>query len=129
MSVQMNKPAITTREFKTYKRKIRRERELRNKFLLVILTLLLILCGVLFYHSIQSQANDGIDDISFKYFSSIMVNYGDSLWSIAEEYSDEHYKSKSDYIAEVVQINHLSNEEIIAGQHIIIPYYSRDFIK
>ncbi len=129
MSVQMNKPAMTAREFQTYKRKLRRERELRNKFFLVILTVVLILCGVLFYHSIQSQANDGIDNISYKYFSSIMVNYGDTLWSIAEEYSDENYKSKSDYIAEIVQINHLADDEIIAGQHIIIPYYAKEFIK
>ena len=129
MSVQMRKPQMTAREFQTYKRKLKRERELRNRLFLVIITVFLILSGVIFYHSIQSQANEDIDDISFKYFSSIMVNYGDSLWSIAEEYSDEHYKSNTDYIAEIVKINHLSNEEIIAGQHIIIPYYSKEFIK
>lgn len=60
-----------------------------------------------------------------KLFTSIEVNYGDTLSSIALEYIDEHYENTNDYINEVVRINSLDNsDELIAGQYIIVPYYT-----
>ena len=40
------------------------------------------------------------------------------------------YKNKKEYIAEVQSINHLVEEDSIrAGQTLIVPYYSYDFVK
>lgn len=127
--IQMNDAWINQRDFLTYKKKFKRQRELQRKILLVILTVALLINGMILYHTIQSYANTDLENVSFKYYSSIMVNYGDSLWSIADTYCDEHYESKADYIAEVVHINHLLDDKITAGQYLIIPYYSDEFIK
>ena len=42
----------------------------------------------------------------------------------------EEYKDKNEYIEEVQSINHLTEEDSIrAGQTLIVPYYSYDFVK
>jgi hypothetical protein len=42
----------------------------------------------------------------------------------------EEYKDKNEYIEEVQSINHLAEEDSIrAGQTLIVPYYSYDFVK
>ena len=57
-----------------------------------------------------------------------MVEEGDTLWGYAEIYGEEsHYDSHQEYIDEVMNMNSLTDENITAGQHIILPYYSPQF--
>ena len=68
-----------------------------------------------------------------KYYTSITVQHGDTLSSIADRYlSDKNisqeYKSADSYINEVCAINHLDEDDMIfAGENIIVPYYSYEF--
>lgn len=59
-----------------------------------------------------------------KYFTSIMIESGDTLWSIANENMTEEYASVQDYIDEVKTINNLHEDYITAGCYIVIPYYA-----
>ena len=68
-------------------------------------------------------------DVSYKYFKSIQVEAGDTLWSIAQEYCSEEYPSLNNYMKELVSMNHLDNEYIQAGQFITVPYYSNEYIR
>ena len=121
---------MTERELRNYKRKLRRQKELRRKLFLAILSVCIILTCVLSYSALISNASAECDDISYKYFTSIEVESGDTLWSIAKEYKDEKfYDSTKDYVDEVVQMNHLSSTQITAGQFLIIPYYSTEFVQ
>ena len=52
------------------------------------------------------------------------VEYGDTLWSIAQEYVDYHYDSILEYVNEVRSINHITGDIIREGQTLIVPYYS-----
>ncbi len=62
-----------------------------------------------------------------KYYTSITIEKGESLSSIADTYRGDDYASRSQYIAEVVELNHLSSaDQIRAGGHLIIPYFSED---
>lgn len=70
----------------------------------------------------QTKAEDSAP--LYKYYTSYEIREGDSLWSIAEEYRDAAAQSVRGYIDEVCAINHLSSEEIRAGETICIPYYS-----
>lgn len=92
----------------------------------MITTFCLILICSFSYNTIRSSANDG-----YKYYTSITVGVGESLWEISGNYMDEaHYDSKKDYIAEVCSINHLKEaDDITAGQTLIVPYYSSEYIK
>ena len=58
-----------------------------------------------------------------KYYKSIEVHPGDTLSMYAETYG-EHYRSYEDFIEEVCVINSIEEDELKAGNHIIVPYYS-----
>ncbi len=118
------------REQRNNYRKIRRQRELRRKFILAGIALMLILAFALSYHALISQANTDMEDISYKYFTSVQIQVGDTLWSLADRYADEvHYASQEQYITEVMAINHMTDDAIYAGNYLILPYYSAEFVK
>ena len=109
----------------------RRERsfQLHRILLFLAFTLLIaFLCGISF-GSILSKAEtiDAKASETFKYYKSVTVQPGDSLWSIAADNMSEEYDSIQDYIDEVCFINSLSNTCIHAGKNLTIPYYSAEF--
>ncbi len=110
--------------YRSKRNQIIRKRLVRRRLFLLTLTIVLVLVLSLSYKAILSEANTGDTPEYFKYYTSIEVHYGDSLWSIAEEHLGCKYASATDYIDEVMQINHLKDDTLIAGQYLIIPYYS-----
>ena len=119
---------ITKREILNYRRKIRRQRELRKRVVLAALTLFLTLIFALSYNVIVSQANENTEDVTYKYFTYHQVTKGDTLWSIAESHIDyEFYDSIQEYVDEVSEINHLNGDTIKVGQSIVIPYFSGQY--
>lgn len=104
----------------------RRVRQLRRRIALLAATFVLLIAGFS-YHTITSKAASEVGDVSYKYFTSIEVVYGDSLWSIAEKYAGEEYASINDYIKEVMKINHLKEDTLSAGQYLIVPYFTKEF--
>lgn len=122
---------MTDRELREYKRVIRRRRERRVRVLSLVMAAWAILICVVSYHSLTSNAKNDTEDVMFKYYTSVTVGAGDNLWSIADQYVDYHqYKDKDTYIEEVCSINNLEDAaEILAGQRLIVPYYSAEFVK
>ncbi len=122
---------MTDREYRAYKRQIRRQRELHRRMLMVIVTVCFVVIGVFSYNSFIASANTGDEEIAFKYYTNITVAYGETLWEIADDYIDyEQYADKEVYIAEVKNINHLDAEGTLkAGQKLVLPYYSNEFVK
>lgn len=120
---------MSDRELKHYGRCLRLRRERRRKaaavFLTVIATICVVLICVISYGTIKSNANSG-----FKYYKQVTVEAGESLWDIAGEYADgDYYKDRNSYITEVQRINHLDADgRLVAGQSLIIPYYSAEFV-
>lgn len=111
------------------KRIARLRRERRRKLLTLAMGMLISAClicvCVISYHSISSNASNG-----YKYYTSVTVKAGDSLCNLANEFWDEsHYDDKESYIQEVCSINHLEDAtKISAGQSLIMPYYSVEYI-
>jgi hypothetical protein len=64
------------------------------------------------------------DHENTKYYTTIQIEAGDTLWGIADAYITPEYASLQDYIDEVQSINHISENEITAGCYITIPYYA-----
>lgn len=120
---------MSDRELKHYGRALRLRRERRRKavtaFLTVFATICMVLICVFSYGTIKSNASSG-----FKYYKQVTVEAGESLWELAGEYADsDYYKDRSSYIAEIKRINHLDADgSVTAGQSLIIPYYSAEFI-
>ena len=63
------------------------------------------------------------EDASYKYYTSIMVESGDTLWSIALENMTPEYERIEEYINEVRRLNHLCGDNICAGEYLILPRY------
>ncbi len=116
--------AVLNREERNRIRKAKRVRQLRRRVFMTILTVVLVVVLAVSYHAFLSEANTGDDEVSYKYYTSIEVSYGETLWSIADEYACGEYNSLNDYVDEVMHINQLDDDTILAGQFLIIPYYS-----
>ena len=104
----------------------RRKRSVHVKKLFVgILSLFMIFGLSAFYGSGRVSAHDNAkaDPERCKYYKSIQIHSGDTLWNIAEEYMTEDYESVSEYITEVKKINKLSSDQIQDSQYLTVPYY------
>ncbi len=113
-------------------KRIQRERQVRRNILLVELSVVLVLVLTLSFMlgGFFSQASDLEQEISYKYYKSVEIMPGDTLWAIAEEYSDtENYASTVEYIEEVKRMNSLKSNTIQAGSYLIVPYHSTEFVK
>lgn len=88
---------------------------------IAFIALAIIICTFL-SGAIRTQAAPS--EISCKYYTSIEVQSGDTLWSIASDHITEEYHDMNAYIDEVCSINKISQDEIHAGQYLTIPYYS-----
>ena len=112
----------TTRE---NRRRVRKQRADRAKllgigFLALVITL---------FFSVRAAAiaNAGTAVSSrTKYYTSIQIEKGTSLWDIAGDYMTEEYVSQQEYIDEVMQMNHLKSDVIYEGAYLCVPYYSAE---
>lgn len=94
----------------------------RRKIQIIAAIIITAVMYVAVSHTGASEAD--ATHASTKYFTSITVESGDTLWSIAEEYMTEEYSSVDEYIDEVVYTNNLNNEsDIKAGTNLLVPYY------
>ena len=58
-----------------------------------------------------------------KYFKSIEIQSGDTLWDIASEYTNGDQQSIRGYVGELMKINNLATDQIQEGQHLTVVYY------
>ena len=99
----------------------------KQRTFFVILITLLISLGILLGSSMNALASSKADVSSYyKYYTSVKIEEGDTLWSMADEYIGNFNLSKAEYIKEICQINDISKNEIYAGDYIVIPYYSNE---
>lgn len=90
----------------------------------ICLILVCVLVGSSVFFASRSKAADDIN--SYKYYTSVKVEYGDTLWGIASSYRTEEYHSLQDYIEEIKTLNGLQSDMIRSGQFLVIPYYSKE---
>lgn len=109
------------------RRKIQR-RKLQIRAAAALLSLVAVTFLLIFHFTPQNtQADSEPKAPTYKYYTSIRVSSGDTLWDIAKEYRTEEYSDISSYIAEVREINHLSSNQITDGMYLCIPYYSEEY--
>ncbi|MBM4763873.1 LysM peptidoglycan-binding domain-containing protein [Bacillus sp. B15-48] len=54
-------------------------------------------------------------------FTTITVQEGESLWSIAEQFSDKHNLTKHEFIVWVERENGINANLIYAGEELVVP--------
>lgn len=103
---------------------IRRGKE-HVKGIFLVFFVIIFLVFLLFQTSNITNAGTQ-NSIRHKYYTSVEIEQGSSLWEIAEEYITEEYDSVEEYIKEVKQINHLTEDLIYEGAYLCVPYYSSE---
>ena len=58
-------------------------------------------------------------------YVTVTVSDGDSIWKIAEDYSEEHSLSKVQFVNWVQTHNHIEGDHIFPGEKIVIPVSSK----
>ena len=119
---------MTTQERKArIKAKRLRQVALQKLFLLLSITLLIAI-GIITCRTIFSSAKTpGNNTYDQKNYKSIVIEHGDSLWSIADEYCTVDSVDKQTYIDELMQVNNLKSENIQSGQYLIVISYETEF--
>lgn len=100
-------------------------RFLRNRFFSsLIVTALLSLAVICSIKLTNVDAQRKADSNRYKYYTSVEVQPGDTLTSIAKKYITPEYASVEEYVEEIMEYNHLSNDTIHSGRYISVMYYS-----
>lgn len=97
--------------------------QLYIRFIIVTAALVLTV-SFLFGNIFVFAKSDQTQMISYKYFTSVKIQSGDTLWDLAQTYYSNEYESLTDYIEDVKKINSLTSDSIHAGKYLMIPYYS-----
>lgn len=98
-----------------------------RKKLIAGLTAALLMVVICLSVSSVVWANSKKDETVYKYYTSIEIRPGDSLWSIASEYCFDMNMSVNDYIHEIKILNHLSSDAITSGQYLTVMYVSDEY--
>ena len=115
------------RKFKSYsiRKQNRIKKEIRRKFFILsiscVLGVIIAFTANVFIKDVNAEENE----ILHKYYTFYTVEPGDSLWEVADAHYELGYDNHSDYIDEVMFINHLKDaDDIVSGDTLVLPYYS-----
>ncbi len=87
---------------------------------------IMLICFFVMKAPVQAESEG---NTYFKYYETIRVEKGDTLWGYAEKYSEGSGKSRAEYIDELCSINHISKQATLrSGDTITVPYYSAEYI-
>lgn len=94
---------------------------------IAIVVIIIISLGILLGTGISALASSKEDPASYnKYYKSVCVESGDTLWTIADDYIQNLNIDKLDYIEEICELNQIDGDHIQAGEYIVVAYYSKE---
>ena len=94
-----------------------------KKYIFALITIVMILSC--FFGKTLVMANEESDDTVYtRYYTTIEVKKGDTLWSIAKTYRPHSGMSVREYINELKLINGMYSDDIHAGDIISVTYFA-----
>jgi len=104
--------------------RINRERQLRRRITVFVVSLFIFISLLILFSANKSMAADSSETVFYKYYTTIEVQPGDTLYTISLDYVVDGKQTSKQFIRDVVYMNSLESEgSLIAGTHIVIPYY------
>lgn len=104
----------------------KRRRQVYMKKIILMFTACVLVFGLSIFLSndfVDAHGNSEEASLQHKYYTSIEITSGDTLWGIAEKYMDENYDSIYEYIYELKDINGLESDDIQDAQYLTVAYY------
>lgn len=91
---------------------------------LIVITVTMILLFLLVVFVLPKRTAAAGDNASSYCITSVQIQAGDTLWSLAKEYYSDEFSSITNYIEEIKRMNGLSSDKLYAGNYILIPQYA-----
>lgn len=105
-------------------RQVQKQKSILYSCCIVVVVVLIVVVLV----GIRNNSMEAKASVDGKYiYKSVLVESGDTLWSIASEHQDDYLGSLDEYVEEIKDINNLGTGYIDAGEYIIIPVYTKGF--
>ena len=102
----------------------RRAKAKMARFLTAFFAIAVIVCVILFANKNQVHAGEDANAPQLsKYYKTITIAPGDTLWSIATEYKTAGCSTK-EYVSELMQMNGLHNDNITSGMNLVVYYFN-----
>lgn len=103
----------------------RRREVYLKKLSFMFVTLILVLCFSIIAGKRLVDAHDDSQNIvnDQRFYKSIEIQSGDTLWGIASEYTDGTPREISRYVGTLMKINGLATDQIQEGQYLMVVYY------
>jgi len=95
-----------------------------KKFLMIGMMLAAFYSGFFGHTLMNARAEEKVQPELNRYYTSIQIRQGDSLWDIANQYSPGSGLSVKEYMKELKQMNDLRNENIHAGEYLTVVYFA-----
>ena len=104
---------------------IQKKNTFTERLLIGVIAVMLIFTFSFSFGSFFSSAHDAetITAPKTKFFKSIQIEKGDTLWTIAETYRTEEYDSVKDYMQELIRINGIDRsmeDHLKAGDYLTV---------
>ena len=129
-SLYNNPRYFSESEERIRRNRIRRQRIVRRQFIALACIVAIIIFTFCFSFTTILSGAEGEDHVTnYKYYKTVTVHSGDSVWSIASaNYDEQRYNSLNNYICEIYSINGIDSSSIVnAGETLIVPYYSTEY--
>lgn len=97
---------------------------LEKRFILIPITIIALCIMILSFGIISTVVTAKNTTSNYKMVTSVKIEKGDSLWSIANQYMTDEYSDINTYIEEIKKSNGLTTDTIHEDCYIIVPYYS-----
>lgn len=109
------------RTIRTGRRSIQKRKHIGISVLLALVAAAAVISGLMLAEGFPSlaQSEPVVPD---KYYKSITIKTGDTLWNIAEEYITDDYESIEEYISVLKDMNNLHGDKILSGDKLVVVY-------
>ena len=101
----------------------RRKRQQRVKGIATVSALILSILIVFCVFGVDTNARSIDDYPEYKYFTNYELEYGDTLWSIAQTYMADDLDVRQ-AVYELCELNNISASNLYAGMTIQVPIYN-----
>ena len=99
------------------------KRRLRN--FTIILLMILAFCSGFFGHTLlNARAEEAQLPELKRYYTSVQLHKGDSLWDLAEQYRVGSGYSRTEDVEELKRMNGLKSEQIHSGEYLTVVYFA-----
>ena len=97
-----------------------------KKFLMLLVLVVAFSANFFGASLLDVMAKEQSEPELHRYYKSIMIEEGDSLWSLAQTYNTKGSLSTQEYISELRSMNRIYDDTIHAGQYINVIYFSEE---